>query len=155
MQGKGGYPGRGALFEPIHQLVDHRREAAQLLQIPTTVVGGDERLEVDRRQQGAQQPGLAAGCPELRPPDPDRRAHERGCCDSLPQDPVGGRVRGRVGGAGSEPEAGLPGGLYSLGREIVPLLDPTQFAPGQVGEMTVVEQELPVLVGQFPRSRGH
>ena len=44
--GEGRDPRGGACLEPVHQLVDHCREATQLFQIPSPVVGCDQGLEV-------------------------------------------------------------------------------------------------------------
>ena len=51
MAGQGNHPGGAAFPKPVNQLIDHGREATQLLQIPESMVGGDQRLEVKRRYQ--------------------------------------------------------------------------------------------------------
>ena len=51
MAGEGNQPGGTALPKPFHQLVDHCREATQLLQIPGSMPSGHQRLKVKRRNQ--------------------------------------------------------------------------------------------------------
>ena len=92
---------------------------------------------------------------ELRPPNRDAGIHEGAGGDRLGQDPVGVFLGVYLRRLRGEPEECIPGNRDSFGGEIVPPLQSPQLAPGEVGEVAVLEPELPIPVGQGPGGSGH